>query len=1073
MEKYKENGRGDFFERVRLKGRPQANPAAVVIEGHARFTVLTERLLRLEWSETGQFEDGATFGFPTRYSETVPLFEVVREAHPKANQLTSPEPKQEPQPATNQAKLSLTTKFLRLSYSGGQFTPESLQIDFLLDGKWQSWRPGMLNRGNLHSTRRTLDGIRGEAALREGFNSREGWAVFDETLEPLFDETGWPVARPGHAVQDWYFFGYGHDYKAAVQDYVKFGGAVPLIPKFVLGTWWSRYWAYSEQDLRELVADFERHELPLDVLVLDMDWHTPNSWTGYSWNKELFPNPPEFLAWLHQRGLRVTLNLHPAEGVQQFEDAYPKFARAMGLDPAQGEPVPFRITDKKFVRHYFEMLHHTLEAQGVDFWWMDWQQGTTTEVKGLDPLPWLNHLHFHDSTRLGNRAMLFSRWGGAGAQRYHIGFSGDTYAEWEALKFLPYMTATAANVAYGWWSHDIGGHIDAVEPELFVRWVQYGALSPCLRLHATKDPLAERRPWAFPEPYFNAAKFALQLRHELIPYLYTMARVAADSAISLCRPMYFEHPTNESAYVARGQYYLGDNLIAAPIVEPADPATGLAAIDVWIPEGRWFTYETTEIYEGPHWERFIGDLYRIPLLVKEGTILPIADRALSVEKTPTDHLTLQVFPLANTGESAEFRLYEDDGTSLAYEQGQFEWTTFRQTRLGSNKLQIEILPVEGHCEKLPESRRYTLTLYGIFGIKNARLGSLDIKNIEDQLPGSGDSIILPALDKREHATIIIEFEQDDFPKNEEPKLRWLPILSEFRKAFEKSTGLEPTLPDVLQLAPSPTRDNFIARLGGPLVHFREYTTPEDTANQFGHAVISAAGLPVKVSWTLHNGAEQQEFVQEFQAGNEPLILATPFRWEGAIRALQWECTVEIPFMEQTLTYRHSSKPLLSSIPDWTLYGFKVGEPDTKVKVSRYTQNPATLEHLDWGFSLTVAKLLRPYFKMQEDVVAQLETRFFNPHERECRIEFKAPQSCPVRFYLNGTPVELDPTQQTRLTRNFPPGSPVRYTLPVTLPAGENQLVMESEGQPENWRWTVSAAIIRANGEMLADLQFEG
>ncbi len=203
-------------------------------------------------------------------------------------------------------------------------------------------------------------------------------------------------ARPEHAQQDWYFFGYGHDYAGALAEYMRFGGKIPLIPRFVLGAWWSRYWAYSTQDMKDIVAGFEQHGLPLDVFIIDMDWHLPNTWTGYSWNRNLIPDPPALLDWLHKKGLKVTLNLHPAQGVQHFEDAYPEFARQMGLDPASQQDIPFRITDKRFVRSYFELLHHPMEDMGVNFWWMDWQQGDLSEMKGLDPLVWLNHIHFQD-----------------------------------------------------------------------------------------------------------------------------------------------------------------------------------------------------------------------------------------------------------------------------------------------------------------------------------------------------------------------------------------------------------------------------------------------------------------------------------------------------------------------------------------------------------------------------------------------------------------------------------------------------------------------------------------------------
>ena len=496
----------ELYERIRFRGQPVAHPGAVVVCGNARFTVLTPRLLRLEWSESGEFEDRCTFAFPTRYSAVPPAFET----HDADGVLTINTGelflRYKHQAVIHQLS-SISSPPSTLNLQPSTFNPNNLSITLALNSETVTWAPGTPNSHNLRGTRRTLDNCDGDAKLDEGLLSRAGWALFDDSKNVIFDDTGWVGPRPDWEVQDWYFFGYGHDYKSAIADYVRFGGEAPLIPRFILGGWWSRYWAYSEQDFRALVAEFEAHNVPLDVFVIDMDWHTPDGWTGYTWNRDLFPDPPAFLKWLHDKGLRVTLNLHPADGVHSHEVVYPEFARAMGIDPSSKEPVPFRIADKNYVKHYFEMLHHPMEDAagddaagddaagdgGVDFWWMDWQQGEISEVKGLDPLPWINHLHFNDIKRHVHsdghvRPMLYSRWGGLGNHRYHIGFSGDTIVGWEALQFQPFMTATASNVLYGWWSHDIGGHMGgATEPELYARWVQFGAVSPVLRLHSTKD----------------------------------------------------------------------------------------------------------------------------------------------------------------------------------------------------------------------------------------------------------------------------------------------------------------------------------------------------------------------------------------------------------------------------------------------------------------------------------------------------------------------------------------------------------------------------------------------------------
>ena len=190
--------------------------------------------------------------------------------------------------------------------------------------------------------------------------------------------------------------------------------------------------------------------------------------------------------------------MHPAEGVHAHEAAYAAIAKRMGIDPAAELPVSFDPTDPDFVEAYLEELHHPLEDEGVDFWWLDWQQGGVTKVPGLDPLWLLNHLHFLDSGRDGRRPLTFSRYAGIGSHRYPIGFSGDTHITWESLDFQPYFTATASNAGYGWWSHDIGGHFKGYrDDELATRWVQLGVFSPVNRLHSGLNPFNTKEPWRF------------------------------------------------------------------------------------------------------------------------------------------------------------------------------------------------------------------------------------------------------------------------------------------------------------------------------------------------------------------------------------------------------------------------------------------------------------------------------------------------------------------------------------------------------------------------------------------------
>ena len=397
--------------------------------------------------------------------------------------------------------------------------------------------------------------------------------------------------KPG-AYNDWYFFGYGHDYKQALGDFVRVAGRIPLPPRFAFGVWWSRYWAYSDEQFDELVRDFRENDTPLDVMVIDMDWHMSDEqlramgavdqsgqmlgWTGYTWNKVLFPDPDAFLKKLHEDGLKATMNLHPASGIEPWEQAYPAMARAMGIDPATKKFIPFDPTDKKWATNYLNLVLHPLEKQGVDFWWLDWQQQSTTDLPGVNPTWWLNYVHFTDQEREGKRPLLFHRWGGLGNHRYQIGFSGDTISVWDSLAFQPWFTATAANVGYAYWSHDIGGHMPgAVDPELYTRWIQFGIFSPILRTHTTKNPDSERRIWAYPEPYSEVMRSAYQLREAMQPYLYTEARRTYDTGVAFFRPLYYDWPEEDSAYTSKNEYLFGDQIIVSPVTAPGDKISGL------------------------------------------------------------------------------------------------------------------------------------------------------------------------------------------------------------------------------------------------------------------------------------------------------------------------------------------------------------------------------------------------------------------------------------------------------------------------------------------------------------------
>jgi alpha-glucosidase (family GH31 glycosyl hydrolase) len=685
---------------------PRPRAAAVVRGPRYRITVLTSRLLRLEYSPEGEFEDRASQAVLHRDLEP-PEFTVL----------------------DSDRRLEILTAHLHLVYDKGPFAPHGLSVKVLggVSNYHSVWHYGEEGERNLGGTARTLDGVDGACELEPGLMSRYGFSVLDDSSTLVFDDDGWlaPRARPGAGAAaghggsaagrvDLYFFGYGRDYRACLRDFYRISGPTPLVPRFALGNWWSRYHRYSEQEYRGVVERFAAEEIPLSVAVLDMDWHLTeidpahgSGWTGYTWNRELFPDPEGFARWLHGRGLALTLNVHPADGIAAHEEAYERTALALGLDPAAGESIAFDPADPQFLGAYLREVHHPLEEAGVDFWWLDWQSGPYSRLRGLDPLWVLNHVHFLDSARGGRLPLTFSRYAGPGSHRYPIGFSGDTIVTWESLAFQPYFTATASNVGYGWWSHDIGGHMGGYkDDDLAARWVQLGVFSPITRLHSSSMPFTGKEPWRFRPDAEAAMEEFLRLRHRLVPYLHTMNHRAAAEGRPLVEPLYYEHPEAAEAYEAPNQFLFGSELMVAPIVTPRDRALNRASVTAWLPPGDWFDVFTGTRYRGGRWVRMFRTLESIPVLARAGAILPLAAGAVANGTACPERVGVRVF----AGASGAFELIEDDGTGAAgLREHQVRTPIAFDWEAGS----LRVGPARGTAGGVPRTRAWELAIEGI------------------------------------------------------------------------------------------------------------------------------------------------------------------------------------------------------------------------------------------------------------------------------------------------------------------------------------------------------------------------
>lgn len=654
----------------------------VVVDGHARFTVITPTLIRMEFSTDSQFVVLRSY-FAWERDVKSPRFTVKRAA----------------------GTLIITTSRMRVMWKGGAdgFGANNLSIAFKNgSGGWETWHPGKKQTGNLGGTLERLDGSRGAEPLPDGVVSRDGWFLYRDDRFLVSDGAHpWLRPRPKDEIDDWYFFGYGAGhYHTALKDLTTISGRVPIPARYMLGSWRSRYHSYTQNQFQQLVLEYEAHRFPLDVLVMDMGWHTTPHWGSMNWNRKLIPHPTELLKWLHERHVHATLNWHPQGGVGPWYSQYDEFAKAMGINPANRKVIRFEDTNEKFMRNYYQLLLNPKEKQGVDFWWLD---------DSTHHLAWDNAQDFWNIARpsTGRRGASFSRWGGWGGQRYPVSFSGDTSSLWRVLRFEVPFTSTGGNVGADYWSNDLSGfRLKIPSSELFTRWVEFGSLSPVFRTHGMNHFGDYRIPWDYGTQAEAATRRAYDLRDELLPYIYSSAYLTWKTSMPLDRPLYLDFPKARQSYENRQEYEFGPDLLVAPIVTRGMGKAWLGAADMWFPAGRWWNLMTGERVRHAGNHTVMATAGEIPVFARGGVPLPMQKIQTRMGARPPDPLVVRAYP----GRDGQFTMYEDDGASARYLHGAYALTPLHYENQAAGGVRVTVGPTEGRYTGQAAERRIVVQL---------------------------------------------------------------------------------------------------------------------------------------------------------------------------------------------------------------------------------------------------------------------------------------------------------------------------------------------------------------------------
>lgn len=670
----------------------------LIVVGNVRLTVITPRLVRYEYSGRRRFENRPTMLGHDRGARSA-SYRVARfgnTLHLETDALTLTCPVDRFDPVAPSITLKHSGARVNPSWQPREYVPAVTGIAFLTNTEiWPSQIPP-LPAGNLGGWLRALDSVRGQVNLQPGLLSKQGWFFIDDSQAALIGD--WAVTRRvgDRQYRDGYVFAYGRDYKQALADFRALSGPAPMLPRQAFGNWFSRYAPYPDSYYRKtLLPHYRAAGASLDVLVVDTDFKSPNSWNGWNWNRRLFGNPTGFVDWAHRENMAVALNTHPS--ISGDDAQFPRVQRLAGgtmqsaLTPAArffsalgkhvaGAIGPAFVWDFTNPRHLasFMAAHDKLEATGVDLWWLDWIIDESYAGVPLNELAadvWVARAYGRRPRMRQTRWPLLARSGASywdmvgtrpgpwGGHRYTIHFTGDTYATWETLAMEVEFTHAEGSIGQPYVSHDVGGFKGETDPERYVRWMQFGAFSPIMRIHS-QNLQTKRLPWEFASPYREAAAATLRIRSRLVPYLYSAARVAHETGLPMARAMYLHWPNASEAYGFKHQYLLGDDLLVAPVV------TRGGTVRIWFPPGRWVgVFDGTTIV-GPSVQTVRVHLRDIPVYARAGSTVPVL-AAVAPAAIAVAPIALRI----HVGTDGRSRLYHDDGHSHDHRGGAYSWTT--------------------------------------------------------------------------------------------------------------------------------------------------------------------------------------------------------------------------------------------------------------------------------------------------------------------------------------------------------------------------------------------------------------
>ena len=584
----------------------------IITLGKARISVLTPRLIRLEYNEKGVFTDNPTSRVINRKFE-----------------------KFEYSITESETLIEINTGVFTLTYVKNSKIKAG-RIKAVLNSTKVEWNPSSIEVKNLRGINYSIDSLKDKIVLDKGLYSLDGYCIIDDSKSQVLGDNDIFVEREKD-ISDIYIFMYGKDFDSCLKDYYTLTGYPSLIPRYALGAWWYKNDKYSENDIYNLINRFNKDNFPISIFLLG-----DSLLDGYNQNINV-NNIGKYLA---NNKIQLGVTINPTNYINNSKNSF----------------IPF--SNEKVVV-YLNNIINNYQLQGVGIFSIDYNK--ETDKNNL----WkLDHYHTGMMVMKDKRNLTLTRNHNISIHRYPIIWSGKTKVDFHTLNLLPRYNLQGYNIGVSFIAHPIGGYSGGIEEdELYLRYIEFATFSPIFLLASEGGIYYKREPWKWNYILKEHITKYINLRYKLIPYLYSESYKYHKEGKGLIKPFYYDYPKIIDEPLYQNEYLLGSNFFVAPITERKNLVINRVFKKIFVPDGIWFDFLKGKKYIG---NKYYNSFYKdedYPVFVKAGSIIPMNN---NIKEDIPSTLELNIYPLDN----GNYDLYEDDGISYNYEKGFYMITNF-------------------------------------------------------------------------------------------------------------------------------------------------------------------------------------------------------------------------------------------------------------------------------------------------------------------------------------------------------------------------------------------------------------